>query len=173
MREREENKQMLAALLGEKEYRPMKLKEMAAFLGVPKDERLELKRSLDELIHEGKAALDTRGRYVAADANIKTGLYHGTSRGFGFVTVEGETEDIFIPEHEVNGALDQDTVKIAIREERTGKRREGAVIGIVERGTTELVGTFQKGKSFGFVVTDNQKFDCDVLRCGFLCNYTT
>ncbi len=164
MREREENKQMLAALLKEKEYRPMKLKEMAAFLGVPKDERQELKLTLDELIHDGVADVDSKGRYIAADANIKTGLYHGTSRGFGFVTIEGEPEDIFIPESEVNGALDQDMVKIAVRDSsRAGKRREGAVLGIIERGTSELVGTFQRGKSFGFVITDNQKFDCDVF----------
>lgn len=160
----EEKKQMLYELITDKNYRPMRFKELAVLLMVPKAEREELKEMLDALIHEGKIIVDTVSRYRAADVNRKTGVFHGTSRGFGFVTVEGEKDDFFIPESETKGALDGDTVRIYIQEERVpGKRREGRVLEIVERGTNEIVGTYQRGKSFGFVIPDNQKFAYDVF----------
>ena len=159
----DERKKMLAAMISDKDYRPMRLKEIAAVLMVPREEKEQLKLLLDTLIHEGKVALDGRGRYRAADANIRVGLFHGTSRGFGFVTVEGEKEDIFIPEIAAKGALEGDTVKIAVQEEQSGRRREGVVLEIAVRGTNEVVGTFQKGKHFGFVVPDNQKFAYDIF----------
>lgn len=158
-----ERKQMLCAAVKDKNYRPMRLKELAAFLVVPREERETLKLLLDELIHEGKLSMDGRGRYRAGDANLRIGLFHGTARGFGFVAAEGEQEDIYIPETETKGALDGDTVKIAICGEPTGKRREGKVLEITKRGSDELVGTFQSGKGFGFVVPDNRRFPCDIF----------
>lgn len=158
-----EKKQMLYEVVKDENYQPMKLRELAGLLLVPKNEREELKQIMDMLIHEGKVSLDARGRYQAAGANIRTGIFCGTSRGFGFVVVEGENEDIFIPESETNGALDRDTVKIAISGEQTGKRREGVVLEVLERGSDELVGTFQQGKNFGFVIPDNQKFAYDIF----------
>lgn len=160
----EDKKQVLYELITDKNYRPMRFKELAVLLMVPKAEREELKQMLDALIHEGKITVDAMSRYRAADANKKVGLFHGTNRGFGFVSVEGEKEDYFIPEEETKGALDGDTVRISVQEEKSlGKRAEGRVLEIVEHGTTQLVGTYQKGKNFGFVIPDNQKFAYDVF----------
>ncbi len=160
----EDKKQVLYELITDKNYRPMRFKELAVLLMVPKAEREELKQLLDALIHEGKIVVDAVSRYRPADANRKTGLFHGTGRGFGFVSVEGEKDDFFIPESETKGALDGDTVRIYAQEERAeGKRREARVLEIIERGTKEIVGTYQRGKSFGFVIPDNQKFAYDVF----------
>ncbi len=160
----EDKKQVLYELITDKNYRPMRFKELAVLLMVPKAEREELKQMLDALIHEGKITVDTMSRYRAADADKKTGIFHGTSRGFGFVSVEGEKEDYFIPGEETKGALDGDTVRILVQEERSlGKRAQGRVLEIIEHGTKQIVGTYQKGKSFGFVIPDNQKFAYDVF----------
>lgn len=50
----------------------------------------------------------------------------------------------------------------AEKEQKPGKRREGTVIKILERGTTEVVGTFQREGDYGFVLCDNQKISRDV-----------
>ena len=86
----EDKKQVLYELITDKSYRPLRFKELAVLLMVPKALRGELKQTLDELIKEGKITVDSSSRYRAADANKKTGVFHGTSRGFGFVSVEGE-----------------------------------------------------------------------------------
>ena len=48
------------------------------------------------------------------------------------------------------------------RTEKPGKRREGIILKILERGTKEIVGTFQREGDYGFVLCDNQKFSRDV-----------
>ncbi len=158
-------KQLLYEVITNKAYRPMKFRELAGLLQVPKNERDELKLVLDSLMSDGKIMLDGNARYKQMNGNIKVGIFSGTTRGFGFVAIEGEEElgDVFIPESETKGALNKDKVQIIIQEEQTGKRREGAVLAIVERNISELVGTFQKSKNFGFVVPDNLKFGADIF----------
>lgn len=74
-----------------------------------------------------------------------------------------DEEDIFIPADAVNTALHQDRVQVLLKkEQKPGKRREGTVIKILERVTTEVVGTFQREGDYGFVLCDNQKISRDV-----------
>ena len=73
---------------------------------------------------------------------------------------------MFIPEEESNGALQGDEVEIQITRgagKREGLRQEGKVIRIIKRGTSQIVGYYQKNKTFGFVLPDNQKFLQDVF----------
>ena len=94
---------------------------------------------------------------------IYTGKFIANARGFGFVET-GELEtDIFIGESDVKGAMHGDTVEVQIRTYRGGKRPEGVVVKVLERGIKEVVGTFQRRKKFGFVVCDNQKILQDIF----------
>lgn len=162
----ENKKQLLYDVITHKTYRPMKFRELAGLLQVPKNERDDLKLVLDALLSDGKIMMDGSARYKEMNGNIKVGIFSGTTRGFGFVTIEGEEDlgDVFIPESETKGALNKDKVQIIIQEEQqSGKRREGAVLAIIERNVSEIVGTFQRSKNFGFVVPDNQKFGADIF----------
>lgn len=94
-----------------------------------------------------------------------TGIYQAHQRGFGFVTIEGETDDVFIPEEETNGAFQGDKVEITITGSPEGKRREGKIVGILERGTTRVVGLYQvrRNKSYGFVIPDDSRIPQDIF----------
>lgn len=95
--------------------------------------------------------------------NLREGTFIGHPKGFGFVEVDGE-EDIFIPEEETNTAVHQDRVKVLIQADaKDGRRREGAVVKVLERGMTEIVGTYQNNHNYGFVVCDNPKFSKDIF----------
>ncbi len=159
----EEKKVMLEELFASKEYKPMRFKDLVALLQVPKDSKHELKIVLDQLISKGKILVDGQGRYKNVGDDLKTGIFSGTQKGFGFVILEGEEEDIFIPSEATKGALHGDTVMVMIKKESSGRRKEGAVISILERGKNEIVGTFEKSKNFGFVLPDNQKFGKDIF----------
>ena len=94
---------------------------------------------------------------------LAEGVFIGNARGFGFVETAEDEEDIFIPADAVNTALHQDRVQVLLKkEQKVGKRREGTVIKILERGTTEVVGTFQREGDYGFVLCDNQKISRDI-----------
>jgi ribonuclease R len=154
---------MLEAFFASPEYKPMRFKDIIGLLQVPRDSKNDLKEVLDHLISQGKIMTDAQGRYRMPGDDVKTGTFSGTQRGFGFVIMEGDEEDIFIPENATNGALHGDKVMVTVSEEQTGRRKEGAVVQILERGKTEIVGTFEKNKNFGFVVPDNQKFGRDIF----------
>ena len=77
-----------------------------------------------------------------------TGTFVCTQKGFGFVSVEGEEDDFYINENDMNGAFHEDTVQIEVTEERArnGRRKEARIVKILERGMTEIVGTFKNVK---------------------------
>ena len=92
------------------------------------------------------------------------GTFIGHPKGFGFVEIEGQDEDIFIPESDTGTAMHQDKVRIIIRDgQKEGKRKEGTVVKVLERGMPEIVGTYQLNRDFGFVISDNPKFSKDIF----------
>lgn len=159
----EERKKIIMDIVNSEEYVPMKLKELAMILNVPKEDRADLEEVLNILISEGKIGLSKKGKYGKPSENLLIGKYEGNARGFGFVTIEGEEEDIFISESNSNNALNGDTVQVAIRSSREGKRREGAIVRIIAREVTEVVGLYKKNKNFGFVIPDNTKISRDIF----------
>lgn len=158
----EQKKELVFSYISSKEYRPLKFKELAMTLQVPRNEREDLREVLESLVNEGKITIDIKGKFKVCAENVKVGTFIGNSKGFGFVEIEGEDQDIFIPENAQKGALHNDIVQVKILEGQTGKRREGVIVSIVERKTDEVVGTFAKSKNYGFVITDNQKFNRDI-----------
>ena len=92
------------------------------------------------------------------------GIFIGHPKGFGFVEIEGQDEDIFIPESDTGTAMHQDKVRVIIRDgQKEGKRKEGVVVKVLERGMPEIVGTYQLNRDFGFVISDNPKFSKDIF----------
>ncbi len=159
----EKRKQVLENLMNDKQYVPMKIKELAIILQVPRENREELLEVLEELIRDGKVEQTKRGKYKIAEMPVFTGKFVGNARGFGFVELEEEKEDIFISEANAGAAVHGDTVQISLLPAKTGKRREGVVIKVLDHAITEIVGTYQQSRNFGFVIPDNLKFTKDIF----------
>ena len=87
---------------------------MAILMNVPKAQRHELQEVLDALVAEGKIEVSSKGKYTKGTSPNLTGVFTAHARGFGFVTIEGETEDVFIPESSTNGAIQDDVVHPAL-----------------------------------------------------------
>lgn len=160
----QERKKMIYQFICDELYVPMKVKEIAVILNVPKTQRGELQEVLDALVAEGKIEVSAKGKYTKAESKFLTGVFTAHPRGFGFVTVEGEDDDIFISESQVNGAFHMDTVQVELlRGESKGRRREGKITKIIARGMNQIVCTYEKSKTFGFAVPDNPKFGKDIF----------
>jgi len=81
-----------------------------------------------------------------------------TRSGMGFVTVEGLDADIMIRHSDFNTALHGDTVKVAVKEVKSGGRRmQGVIQHVVERKRTEFIGHLQLNKGFAFFVAEMDK----------------
>ncbi len=158
-----QRKEMLAALVQEPAFVPMKLKELAVFLDIPREQREELKEVLDVLVAEGKIGLSKRGKYGKPERFALVGIFTGNAKGFGFVTVEGQEGDYYIPADKTGEAMHGDRVQIVAGAAQQGKRAEAQVVRVLEHANETLVGYFQKNKSFGFLVPDNQKIGRDIF----------
>lgn len=159
----DKKKEMLVELMQESSYKPLKLKELSYFLQVTPEDREIFTKMINELVNEGKIEVTAKGKYQKASSDLLSGVFEGHQKGYGFVSIEGEKDDVFIPEEATHGALHKDRVLIKITDSPVGKRREGIVEKIVERGFDEIVGTYQKSKNFGFVVPDNTKYNKDIF----------
>ena len=158
-----ERKKKVLALLEDPRYVPMKEKELAVLMQVKPEDREAFKEVLRELLEEGSVILTRRGRYTLAQERTEEGTFLATSRGFGFVSVEGQAGDFLIPEDCVHGALHQDRVQIRILPEKRGERTRAEVIQILERGITFAVGTYQESPNYGFVLPDSEKLGKDIF----------
>lgn len=161
---RKERQKMILSFVEDSGYHPIKIKEMAVLLGVPKKERGEFHDILDELITKGKITLDKRGLICLPEENIVVGEYMATQRGFGFVRVDGLTEDIFISERACGNAFHGDIVKVRkmAQSVKAGKRQEGEIIQVIRRAVETVVGTFSQNGNVTFVLPDNGKFKSDI-----------
>ena len=87
---------------------------------------------MDSLEKEGRVHVTQKGKYIKGEAKQLRGMFQANARGFGFVTVEGESEDIFISENDMNGAMQGDEVEVVITKAPEGMRREGKITKIAQ-----------------------------------------
>ena len=93
----------------------------------------------------------------------KIGTYRKNQKGFGFVKIDNQEEEIYIAKENSLNALNEDTVQIEIiSPKQEDKKEEGKVIKIIRHEKDTVVGTFQKNRNFGFVVPDDKNFGTDI-----------
>lgn len=154
---------VLLDLMSHDDYKPMKIKDIATLLQLDKEAKKELDGLLQTLIKEGKVILTKRGKYMLNDQeDYMVGKFISHQKGFGFVDIEGQDDDIFIPAKYVNTAFHHDIVAIELLPESRGQRQEGRVVEVLERGKDTLVGSYEPSDNFGFVRPDNKKMQKDI-----------
>ncbi len=93
-----------------------------------------------------------------------TGIFRGNEKGFGFVKVEDQEDEIYISRGNTKDAIDGDEVVIKILEvNRDDKHKEGKVLKVLKHSKDTFVGVFQKSRNFGFVVPDDRKVNTDIF----------
>lgn len=161
-----ERKERILAYMESEGYVPIKRRDMRAMLSVPQEDREKFESLINELIAEGRVFETKKGKLASPkDLQMATGTFIGHARGFGFVTPDAGGEDIFIPASETMGAMQKDRVlyKVLHKAEK-GKKADGVIVRILERGQQRIVGIFEAGsKGYGFVVADDKKIAKDIF----------
>ena len=124
-------KQKLYDFICDDMYKPMRLKDIRFLLQVSDADKKRVDDALSELVAEGKITLTPKGKYKKLDDNLLVGTFIGNKKGFGFVRVEGEKDDFFIPAKYCMDAFHNDRVVIKPEKEAlTGKRREAQIVRV-------------------------------------------
>lgn len=102
------------------------------------------------------------------------GILFKHKRGFGFVTPNEESPffgqgDVFVAGKDMNDAMNGDMVQVILNGKYRdagifdeNEKKEGKVSAILERSVTEVVGTFEESRNYGFVVPDDRKIGEDI-----------
>ena len=161
-----ENKDLIIKFMKQKEYVPMKAKELAYVLMVPKEEIDGLKQLLAELEDEHIIIKNKKGKYKINNKNYIKGTFRSNKNGYGFVTPMNaeEKKDIYISYDNKLGAIDKDIVLVEIlKRGENEKSKEGKIVEIIKHEKDTIVGIFKNSKSFGFVIPDDKNFGTDIF----------
>lgn len=159
-----EKQELILNFMKDENYTPMKAKEMAMILGVPKKEYNQFLDIIRYLEENYKIVKNRKNRYRLIGKNFVEGIYRKNQRGFGFVKIDDREDEIYIAKEDSLNALNGDRVLIEITEEQNKvKRAEGKIKKIIKHEKETVVGTFQESRNFGFVVPDDKAFGTDIF----------
>ncbi|MFM1654928.1 ribonuclease R [Brevibacillus sp. B_LB10_24] len=160
------NEQDILSFMRMQAYHPMTVTELEEAFDISDSEAFkELVKTLNALEDRGEVIRTRTNRYgVPEKMNLVRGRLQSHPKGFGFVITDTPDEpDIYIHANDMNSAMHGDIVLARIEKQTSGARLEGRIIRIVERGTTEVVGTFQDERLYAFVVPDEKRLGRDIF----------
>ena len=159
-------KKALIDFMREEAYRPMDIQELVAVFDINENEYRAFKKTLKTMEKEGLIIRTEKDKFALPERlGLITGTLQAHAKGYGFLIPEKEGEkDVFIPGSCINGAMNGDKILVQItREDKNGKKREGEVIQIIERGNTKIIGVYEDSKNFGFVVAEDTRINQDIF----------
>ncbi len=148
----------------EKSDRPMLMPEMIRMLSIPKEDRDTFKKLIRKMTREGEIVRTKGNRYgLPEKMSLVSGQLKGHPDGYGFVIPDKPgTGDIYIGSKNMEGAMHGDKVVARIEARKEGGNLEGRIIRVLERTHTRIVGRFESGRGFGFVVPSDKRISHDL-----------
>ncbi|MFC0275250.1 ribonuclease R [Enterococcus devriesei] len=148
----------------------LSMEELAEALDMRKSEDYKLLvQTVAQMEREKTLEFNKKGRIKLPFQPIEVeGIFRRNERGFGFVTIDPEEPDVFIPKDATNFAMDGDIVMIDIQKTAdlfADRGAEGQVVSIKERKVQQLVGEFTafdvdeiaESDLFGYVTPKDKK----------------
>ncbi len=112
-------------------------------------------------VHKGKYKL--KEQYVTdyTENKIVEGRVDMKKTGQAYIISKGEDEDVYISSNNTNHAFHGDIVKVGLFPKRSGRKKEGKVIEIIERVKSQFVGVLELSKKYAFVIPDKDNIPFD------------
>ncbi|TVR78447.1 MAG: ribonuclease R [Chitinophagaceae bacterium] len=125
-----------------------------------KIEKLSAKKF--RLVEKNKNQNQSQTKKTTSDNLIK-GKVDMTQHGHAFIISEDTENDIYIRTENLNRAMDNDEVLVAITKVNKRGRAEGKVIEITQRFRTQFFGTIQKHDHYAFLIIDDPRINFDIF----------
>ncbi|MEB0231684.1 ribonuclease R, partial [Undibacterium sp. 10I3] len=136
-------------------------------LGVKPEELDGMVRRLNAMERDGQVKQDKSGNYTLANQdNFISGRVSSHRDGYGFLTPEDGSEDLFLPEREMQRVLHGDRVTARVVGTDRRGRLEGGIIEILERANTHIIGRLLNENGVWIVAPEDKRFSQDILLAG-------
>ena len=127
------------------------------------EETEELISALRELEESVEIYHSNKDKYmIFENSNLRKGIMRTNKKGFGFVDISTEEEDIFVGMDNMNGAINGDTVLVEIISNKPDGRIEGRIVRIVKRELSTVVGEIYFKKDRGYIIPDDNKLKMNI-----------
>ncbi len=141
--------------------------EIEDFLDIKEIEDIQLLQDeLNFLSLEGIIYHSNKDRYMMLkDSHLKRGIMRANKKGFGFVDIDDNDEDVYISQENMNGAIHDDVVLVDIISKKNMPRLEGKVIRILKRERKTFIGEINFKKDIGYITLDDVKVKLNIEIC--------
>ncbi len=163
----EQRTQQLLSFMREEAYKPLSVTELEEAFGIKdSSEFKDFVKVLNEMEQQGLIVRTRSNRYgIPEKMNLVRGKVQANAKGFAFIIPEDDMSerDIYVTGADLNSAMNGDIVLVRLHPKSSGSRPEGQVIRILERGLTQVVGTYSENKYYGFVIADDKRIPNDIF----------
>ena len=144
---------------------PMNREEILTALSIHTEDQMEaMRRRLRAMENDGQLVFTKRKRYALPEKlDLIKGLVIGHREGFGFLQVDGQKEDLFIPNHQMQRVMHGDFVLAQPAGLDRRGRREVRIVRVLESSKKQIVGRFFSENGFSYVVPDDSRIGRDIL----------
>ena len=151
-------------LLGRKDYTPSDFREILGRLGLRPESQTPLQQALRSLERTGQIVRTKGNRYIQSrEADLVPGIIRVNRQGKGFLDPDDSAlPEIMVPESATGTALNGDRVLVRRQVARGKDEVTGAVVRILQRKHSQIVGTLQRSKQFLFVIPDDPRIPHDI-----------
>ncbi len=127
------------------------------------EETTELSKLLMQMEKDGEIYRSNKNKYMLfVNSNLRKGTLTVNKKGFGFVIVEGEEEDIYIDYDDMGGAIDDDIVIAEVLSVKEDGRRDGRIVKILKRTLSTVVGEIYFKKDTGYIIPSDKKIKLNI-----------
>ena len=144
--------------------RALSYEELDSLLNIKTiEETKEMADCLELLEKEGQIYHSNKNKYMLFSfCNLKKGFLRVNKKGYGFVEVNNENEDIFISSEDMKNAIDGDFVIVEVTLTKDDGRREGRILKIIKRGLSTVVGEIYFRRGIGYIIPDDKKLKLEI-----------
>ncbi len=145
---------------------PMDVEALAAKLDLTAPDRADaLSKRLGAMLRDGQLLQNRRGGYVPAErADLVAGSVIANPDGFGFLRPDkGTGDDLFLPPFEMRKVMHGDRVLGCVTGVDNRGRREGAIVEVLERRLSRLIGRYTVEAGIGYVEPDDARIQRNIL----------
>jgi len=149
-----------------KQSAPVNLKHMVAELDYNDENQIEgLRRRLFAMVRDGQIFKNRRDGFMSFEhMDLVKGRVQAHPDGFGFLTPEDGSKDIFLHNKQMDKLLNGDIVAVKIFQfEGRKSRLEGEVVQIIQRAHSVVIGRYHFENGMRYVVPDDKRLTGHIL----------
>ena len=123
----------------------------------------ELIEEVNKLVDDFTIYRSNKDKYMLFEnSHLKKGRLSVTTKGYGFVIIDGEKDDIYVDEKNMRGALNNDIVVVEPFKGRDGKI-EGRITRVLKKENNLIVGEYTVLDNHPHFIPDDKKLKMEIL----------